>query len=377
MLEGIFLCSILFVIYTYFGYPFLLKVVSLFHEWPPQKGQLNPKVSFIITAYNEEKRIEAKLRNTLNLIYPKEKLEVIVASDCSTDRTDEIVRSYQSEGIRLVRAAERLGKENAQKGAVFAATGEILIFTDVATILEPKGIIEMVRNFCDPTVGCVSSVDRFIDSEGKTSGEGAYVKYEMFLRNLESRVNSLVGLSGSFFAARKVVCTPWSTDLQSDFNTLLNARKLGLRGISDPESAGYYRNIADERKEFDRKVRTVLRGISVLMKNRSFLNPFHYGLFSWQMFSHKLCRWLVPFFLITALVSNLFLLSQSGLYKALFALQLLFYGLAILKLTRSNFPDSGLIKIPFYFVMVNLSILMAWYRYLKGEQLLTWEPSQR
>ena len=214
-----------------------------------------PSVSFIITAYNEEVRIKQKIENSLAQDYPKDKLEIIIASDCSSDKTDEIVKSFKDKGIKLVRAPERKGKENAQKHAVDAAGGEILVFSDVATILKPNAISNIVDNFKDPAIGCVSSEDKFIDKDGNVSGEGAYVKYEMFLRKLESKVNTLVGLSGSFFAARREVCKNWAIDLQSDFNTLLNSIKLGLKGVSDPKSIGYYENIADEKKEFNRKTR--------------------------------------------------------------------------------------------------------------------------
>lgn len=192
MLDVLFWFSLVFVFYAYAGYPLLLKALSIFRSRPVRKGPFAPNVSLIITAYNEEKRIEAKLKNALEQIYPKDKLEIIVASDCSSDDTDQIVLSYQSSGVRLVRAPERKGKENAQKHAVEKASGEILVFSDVATVLDPDGVKSIVKNFYDPTVGCVSSVDRFIDSDGKVSGEGAYVKYEMFLRGLESRVNSVV-----------------------------------------------------------------------------------------------------------------------------------------------------------------------------------------
>ncbi len=376
MLEVIFWFSAGFVFYAYVGYPLMLKGLALFRKRTVLKGKFFPSVSFIITAFNEERRMAAKLENTLKVHYPKEKLEILVASDCSDDKTDEIVRSYEAQGVKLIRAPERRGKENAQRLAVENAGGEILVFSDVATVLEPDGLACIVQGFNDPTVGCVSSVDRFID-DGRISSEGAYVKYEMLLRNLESQVNSVVGLSGSFFAARREVCRLWPIDAQSDFNTVLNARKLGLRGVSDPESVGYYTNIADERKEFDRKVRTVVRGIAVLMKNPSFLNPFQYGLFSWQLFSHKLCRWLVPFFLIMAFASNVLLVSRSGAYQATFGLQLLFYGVAFGKMIRNKFPDSRFMKIPFYFVMVNLSILNAWYRYARGERMVSWNPSER
>ncbi|MCP4267535.1 MAG: glycosyltransferase [Candidatus Brocadiaceae bacterium] len=376
-LEYTFWLSIIFIVYAYMGYPLLLIFMSKIRNRPVSKGDINPDVSFIITAYNEEKRIKEKIEGALKQEYPRNKLDIIIASDCSNDRTDEIVKSYESQGVRLVRATERLGKEATQKLAIDKALGEIFVFSDVATRLSSNGISNIVKSFADSTVGCVSSEDRFVDSDGSISGEGAYVRYEMFLRNLEMKVNTLVGLSGSFFAARKDVCKDWAIDLQSDFNTLLNSIKIGLRGVSDPESIGYYKNIIDEKKEFNRKVRTVIRGISVFMKSLPLLNPFRYGLFSWQLFSHKLCRWLVPFAMILTLVSNVLLIPHHKVYKYIVILQALFYAVAFVSSIRKILPFKSMTKIPFYFVMANLSILVAWYRYLKGERLVTWEPSKR
>lgn len=379
MPEILFWLSLLFIFYAYFGYPLLLTVLSFFIKKNVEKKDITPNVSFIITAYNEEKRIKDKIENTLKQDYPEEKLEIIVASDCSTDKTDEIVKSYQSQRVKFIRSPERRGKENAQKYAIEEASGEILVFSDVATILQTDGVSKIVRNFNDPTIGCVSSVDRFKEKDGEVSGEGAYVRYEMFLRNLESKVNSLVSLSGSFFAARKEVCKNWSSELQSDFNTLLNSIKKGLRGISDPESVGYYTNIADEKKEFQRKVRTVIRGIHVLMKSLPMLNPFKYGIFSWQLFSHKLCRWLVPFAMIIFFISNWLLvyLNKSEIYTFLFIVQITFYLIAFIGFISKTLAAKPLIKLPSFFILVNLSILNAWYRYIKGERMTAWEPSKR
>lgn len=375
-MEAIFWSAIIFVFYSYLGYPVLLIVLGFLRNRSVKKGDITPNVSLIITAYNEEKRIREKIENALQQDYPRDRLEILVASDCSEDRTDEIVRSLASKGVQLVRAERRGGKEAAQKLAVNAATGEILVFSDVATILPPNAIANIVKNFYDPTVGCVSSVDRVLDSGSATGGEGIYVKYEMLLRNLETRVGTLVGLSGSFFAARREVCQNWQSELQSDFNTLLNAVHLGLRGVSDPESVGYYKNIADETREYERKVRTVLRGISVFMKGLPMLNPFRYGIFSWQLLSHKLCRWLVSIALIFAFVSNAFLIHRSSFYLSVFVLQLAFYALA-LGGVRINPSSRNILKIPSFFVLVNLSILTAWFRYLRGQRIVTWEPSER
>ncbi len=375
--QSVFWSSIAFILYAYFGYPLLLLALSLLRSRPVKKGDITPSVSFIVTAYNEEDRIKAKIENTFEQDYPEDKLEIIVASDCSTDRTDEIVKSFRHRGVRLVRAAERKGKENAQKHAVDAASGEILVFSDAAAILQPDGISKVVKNFNDPTVGCVSSTDKFIDRDGKLSGEGAYVRYEMFLRSLESRVNTLVGLSGSFFAARKEVCRNWAADLQSDFNTLLNSVKSGLRGVSDTESVGFYKNILHEQKEFDRKVRTVVRGISVFMRSLPLLNIFKYGLLSWQLVSHKLCRWLVPFTMILAFVSNALIITYSTFYLYAFILQAAFYTIAFGGAWTDIFSKRNILKIPSFFVLVNLSILNAWLRYARGDRMVSWTPSKR
>lgn len=352
-------------------------VISLFRNRPVNKGDITPKVSFIITAYNEEKGIQAKIENTLLQDYPKENFEIIIASDCSTDQTDEIVKSYESKGVRLIRAPERRGKEGTQKLAVEASSGEILVFSDVATILDSNGVKNIVKNFNDPTVGCVSSTDRFIDPDGKIGGEGAYVRYEMFLRSLETKVNTVVGLSGSFFAARREVCWDWAVDMQSDFNTLMNSVKMGLRGILDSNSIGYYKNILDEKKEFERKIRTILRGISVFKKNIELLNPFKYHFFSWQIFSHKFDRWFVPFTLITLFLSNVFLAKYSFFYGTICILQAFFYGLACLGTLKPHLLKKPFIKIPNFFLMVNLAILISWYKFIFGKRVLFWTPSER
>jgi glycosyltransferase involved in cell wall biosynthesis len=367
--------SVALVVYAYLGYPVALAAISLFRNRPVRKQKIAPRVSFIITAHNEEGRIRAKIDNTLAQDYPADALEVIVASDCSSDRTDQIVSAYAPR-VRLARAPERRGKEAAQQVALASASGEVVIFSDVATALAPDGVSRMVANFADPTVGCVSSVDRFIDADGRVSGEGAYVKYEMLLRALETRVNSLVGLSGSFFAARREVCQRWSADRQSDFNTLLNAVEMGWRGVLDVQSAGYYRNIVDDRREFQRKIRTVVRGLFVLANNRRMLNPLRYGLLAWQLASHKLCRWLVPFAMIAALVSNAALVADSPLYLATFVVQAAFYAAAVSGMSGLAAGVPAL-KIPGFLVMANFGVLVAWIRFARGDRIVCWSPSER
>jgi cellulose synthase/poly-beta-1,6-N-acetylglucosamine synthase-like glycosyltransferase len=363
------------VIYAYFGYPASLIFLKKLRYRAVSREYTAPSVTFIITAYNEENRIEEKLENTLALEYPVEQLQILVASDGSTDTTNKIVQSYAKQGVELLEVLHRGGKENAQKEAVQHALGDVIVFSDVATRLERCGLREIVANFADPSVGCVSSEDRLLGQDGEPSGEGFYVRYEMRLRRLESEVYSLVGLSGSFFAARKEVCQDFAGDVQSDFRTLLSSMKLGLRGVSDPRAIGSYLNIADEKLEFARKVRTVLRGLTVFFKHLEFLNGFRYGIFSYQYFCHKLLRWLVPFFLFGALVSNVILIRSSVLFLLLVWGQLLFYGIGIYGWGTHSLK--GVLKIPMYFLVVNAAITIAWWQYLAGKRVVLWTPSQR
>lgn len=380
MTELLFWCALGVAFYAYLGYPCVLAALSVVRARPVRRAYTTPPVTFIITAHNEQVRIVEKLENTLAQTYPADRLEIIVASDCSTDDTDAIVRGLAPR-VRLVRASERRGKEAAQQLAIAEASGSILVFSDVATALDPEGVSNLVANFADPTVGCVSSTDRFIDAEGRPGGEGAYVRYEMFLRRLESRVNSVVGLSGSLFAARRDVCRDWATERQSDFSTLLNAVRLGLRGVIDPASPGYYQDLCDGG-ELQRKTRTVIRGIAVLVANLGMLNPFRYPVFAWQLASHKVCRWLVPFAMVTAAISNGLLVASLEIqgadgarpvfYLVTLGLQLGFYVAAVVGLTGAR-----ALRIPAYFCLTNFAILAAWFRFARGERITTWKPSER
>lgn len=371
-MAGLFLLSI----YSYFIYPVLLLILRLFRRRGIARSPIEPRVSLIITAYNEENKIEGKLRNSREVEYPQDRLEIIVASDSSTDRTDAIVSA--TPGVRLVRADVRKGKEYAQKLAVHQATGEILVFTDTGTILDKEAIRLLVRNFADPSVGAVSSTDKLVNENNEVVGEGLYVKYEMLLRSLEHQVNSLVGLSGSFFAARSEVCRDWADDLQSDFNTVLNSIKKGYRAVADDDVIGYYKNIKKGQSEFHRKVRTMVRGITVFFRTLDLLNPFRYGLFAWQLLSHKLMRWLVPFFLLALLAVTLAAAAAGDPNGRVFlALQIASYAAVIAAGVWPVLQKIPPIKIAYFFIEANMAAAFAWVKYLRGERIKLWEPSKR
>ena len=348
------------------------------HRKNVAKSPIVPSVSIILAVHNEEERIRQKIFNIQSLDYPKDIFQIIVVSDGSWDTTSDIVREYaRSGGVKLIELPSKSGKETAQKEATRHANGEILVFTDVATMLSTDALRQIVSNFADPSVGCVSSEDVLYRKDGRPAGEGIYVRYEMWLRRLESRVGSLVGLSGSFFAARKEVCAEFSGEMQSDFRTVLNAVRLGLRGVSDPRAIGKYEDIVEEKGEFKRKVRTVIRGLTVFFNHIEFLNVFRYKIFSYQYFCHKLLRWLVPAFLITALLSNALLSVRSLWWILLLIVQVGFYSMALCGWIKGPSWLGIITKIPTYFLTVNLSILVAWIRFARGERIVMWIPSKR
>lgn len=378
MLEFVFYLSVFAVFFAYFGYPITLMLIAGVRSRGDAQSIEPNSVSLIITVHNEEKRIRDKLENSLALAIPFQKWQIIVASDGSSDRTNEIVREYGPRGVELLEIEKRGGKENAQREAVNKANGEVFVFSDAATLIEPDGIRQLVSNFRDPAVGCVSSEDRLISNTGQPSGEGAYVRYEMWLRRLESRAGSIVGLSGSLFAAREVVCRDFSAEMQSDFRTVLNSVRLGLRGVSDPKAVGIYMDIGNPKKEWDRKVRTIVRGLTVFFKHVELLNPFRYGLFAYQLFCHKLLRWLVPVFLLLAFVSNFFLAPGSERFQVLLAIHGAFYTFGSFGwILGERALDHATVKIPTFFLKVNVSIAVAWWRYLRGDRIVTWTPTVR
>lgn len=370
------------VVYGYFLYPLLMWLVAR-GLWVNQSLEITderplPKMSLIITVHNEAARIVDKLENTLQVNYPRELLEIIVTSDCSTDATDELVLAYADRNVQLVRADQRLGKEYAQHLAIQKANGEIIVFSDVATLIEPDGLLFMAKAFNDSSVGAVSSEDRFISQDGKIAGEGLYVRYEMWLRQLESDVNGIVGLSGSFFAARKqVVHYNWDIYSPSDFNTALNCARLGLRAVSSAEVFGYYKDVADAKKEYDRKVRTVIRGITGLMRQREVLNPFAFGFFSFQVWSHKVMRWLEPWFMLLLFAVNFLVLGKGLFYQVTFLSQVLFYLLALAAHFDSSLREHALIRLVYFFCQVNVAMADAALKYCRGTRMTVWKPSQR
>ncbi|MFW9950615.1 MAG: glycosyltransferase family 2 protein [Candidatus Thorarchaeota archaeon] len=377
LIEVIFWLSLVLIIWTYFGYYLFLKLISIFYIKEINRHSFIPPISIVITAHNEEIRIRDKIENTLNLNYPGNKLEIIIVSDGSTDDTVNIVKSYQNRGVKLLIIPQQMGKHFGQGKGVEKAQNEIIILSDSTTFLKQDAVMKMVRNFADPTVGCISSSDKIEGAGSQGSGESIYIRYEMQLRELESKVNSLIGASGSFYSIRKILCNEWHPYMSADFYLPLICKMKGFRTIHEPEALAYYNILRKEKEEFTRKVRTIVHGIDVLFHFKQVLNPFKYGLFSIQVISHKLIRWLVPYLMITIIITNIILVNDGGLYLAIFIAQLLFYCIAIIATFSKRLKNKVIFKIPLFFIMANVSILVAWYDLLRGQRYTTWKPTKR
>ena len=359
------------VAFAYVGYPLALAVLGRVAPRPVAAGDVAPALSVVIAVHNGAHALKAKLERTLALEYWRP-FEVIVASDGSTDGTDAVAREFAARGVLLVRNERREGKEAGQALAIQHASGDVLVFTDVTAELSPDALRQIVRPFADPAVGCVSSEDRV----GSGGGEGTYVRYEMALRRLESGVSTLVGLSGSFFAARRELCTPWRADLASDFRVALEAGRRGLRAVSEPRATASFHATSDPVAEWHRQVRTVRRGIAVLAAYAELLHPRH-GRVALSLWGHKLARFTAPFALLALLVASGLAARSSPLAAALFAGQLAAYALGGLSLALPSVARLAPARLFGFFMLVNASMLVAWAYHWSGRRAVTWDPTRR
>ena len=375
--QALFWFSMAALFYTYIGYPLLVMLVAKLRPKPQRRGSFEPTVSVIITAYNEERDLAGKLENTLALDYPKEKLEVIVASDCSSDRTDEIVREFETRGVKLYRQPERLGKTTAQNAAVERAKGEILLFSDATTLYDPGVLRAMMPNFMDATVGCVAGRLIYVDPTESSVGRGAvtYWSYETFVKKQESRAGSLIGASGCMYAVRRAAYLPLYPEAHGDFLIATKMVQQGLRTVFEPEAVCIEETNRRVDNELRMRVRVITQTFNDLWRHRSMLNPFRGGFYSVQLFSHKVMRYAVPFFLIVAFMTSAALAFGSLTYRLLFACQAIGYACAALGglLERAG-VRSRLLAFPQYFVLANLASVLALYKLARGERYARWEP---
>jgi cellulose synthase/poly-beta-1,6-N-acetylglucosamine synthase-like glycosyltransferase len=363
--------------YTYAGYPLLVYIVSLVRPRHIRRGDFEPLVTVLITAYNEEKDLRSKLENTLELDYPKDKLEIIVASDCSSDGTDEIALSFADRGVKLHRQPQRHGKTAAQNAAVELARGDVILFSDATTMYRPNVLRTLMPNFNDPEIGCVAGKLIYVDPADSNIGKGArsYWNYETFLKEAESRACSLIGVSGALYAVRRAAYVPMYPEACSDFLIATKLYEQGLRTVYEPAAICTEETNRQPERELQMRVRVITQTLTDLGRHLYMMNPFRSGFYAVQLFSHKVLRYAVPVWLVLLFASSAVLSFTSDWFLLFLALQAVFYGIAGLSwlLTRGE-KHSALIAMPQYFVLANIASIIAFCGFVRGVRMATWEP---
>jgi len=376
-------------VYAYVGYPVLLKLLSRSRGLRPRaagSGE-SPLISIVIPVHNEAAVVAGTLEQILAIDYPADRRQIVVVSDASTDGTDEIVARFAPQGVELLRLPLRRGKTAAENAAGSRLTGDIIVNTDASVRVDVGAVQRLVAAFRDPLVGVASGRDVSVaDVDDRANpGESAYVGYEMWVRNLETQVLGIVGASGCLYAIRKDLHLRFMPEsLSRDFGAALVAREHGFRAVSVPEAICYVPRSVSLRREYRRKVRTMARGLRTLWHKRALLHPRRHGLFAWMLWSHKLCRWLVPWAILVMTAALAVLAPQHWWAAATLVLG----GAAALVTTigwvwpegdgeRSGRPLPRVIALPAYAVSGNIAALHAWIRALGRQGTALWEPTRR
>jgi cellulose synthase/poly-beta-1,6-N-acetylglucosamine synthase-like glycosyltransferase len=375
----LFWSSAALVLYTYLLFPLLVLARGIWRRRPHQEDAITPSLSLIIAAHNEAAVIGTKLDNLLSLDYPHDCLEVIVASDGSDDGTNELVRRYESSGVRLL-VLPRGGKAAALNAAVAAASGEVLAFSDANSIYAPHSLRALVRPFADPDVGGVAGNQIYRPAPTTTlagEGEKQYWSLDRELKRYESASGNVISATGAIYAIRRSLFTPIPDGVTDDFYTSTGAIAQGYRLVFAPEAIAYEAVTGSSRDEYGRKVRVMTRGLRGVLLRRALLDPGQYGFYALQLFSHKVLRRLMAFpLLVMALVSPL-LWPRSRFYRLATAGQATFYGLAAagVLLEQPARRRVKLLTLPYYFCLVNLAALHAARNVLRGQAIVIWEPT--
>ncbi len=377
-LEQIFFWScVTFLAYVYVGYPLLVHLASLFFPKAVKNSKIEPRVTVLITAFNEEAAIREKLENTLKIDYPGDKLEILVASDGSTDCTDKIVGEFAGRGVRLFRQEGRVGKTMTQNNAVTEATGEIILFSDATTAYREDVFTHLLPPFGDESVGCVAGRLIYVDDDSTSVGKGAqrYWNYETFIKIAESRVCSLIGASGCLYAVRRSAYEPLYPEACSDFLICTSLYRRRLRSVFAPQAVCFEQTNRAATDEMRMRVRVISQTFTDLWRNRDMLDPLKSGFFAIELISHKVLRYAVPFILCAFLLASMLLASSSAFYECALIFHIVFYSLAFLGwlLERAG-KRLSLLAMPLYFVLANLASVVGFYKFLRGERYAKWEP---
>jgi len=397
IIEIFFWACLLLVFYTYLGYGMVLyalvsmqRIVRGRRPIPDEHAPDAewPEVSLVVAAYNEEGWIANKIRNHLDLDYPKAKLHHVVITDGSNDRTPDIARGF--EGVEVHHHPERKGKIAAVHRVMPLIKTPILVFTDANTLLNHEAIRRIVRHYRDPRVGAVAGEKRVHMSESDAAhaaGEGIYWKYESLLKHLDSELYSVVGAAGELFSIRRELYQPVPEDtVIEDFVMTLTIARGGHRVVYEPEAYAVEGPSASVPEELKRKIRIAAGGLQAISRLTDLLNPFRYGVLSFQYVSHRVLRWtLTPVALLALLVVNLMLLQAefaqflpASFYRLVLAAQALFYALATIGyVLEQRHMKIKAFFIPYYFFVMNYAVFAGFWRHMRGKQTVLWEKAER
>ncbi|KAA0890484.1 glycosyltransferase family 2 protein [Oryzomonas rubra] len=377
MIETFFFLSVVLVFYIYAGYPLLAAGLAACLHQTVKKKTFEPTVTILISAYNEAEGIATTIENKLGLEYPHNKLEIIVISDGSTDRTDAIVQGFADHDVRLLRQEPRAGKTGALNMAVPLAKGDIIIFSDANSLYAPDALRKLLANFADEEVGYVTGKMIYANPDGTPIGEGcsAYMKYENALRSIETRLGSVVGVDGGIDAVRATLYRPMNADQLPDFVQPLKVIEQGYRVVYEPEAVLWEPTLKDTDDEYRMRVRVSLRAFWALFDMRQLLWPGINPLFAWQLWSHKVLRYLCFWFLLVAYVTNWLLLGNGEGYTVMLVLQHAGYvGALAAPRTKSAGVWGRLLTFSRYFVLLNLAAAHAFGKFLLGKKQVVWTP---
>lgn len=375
-MKFLFFAAVGMIVYIYLGYPALVRLLAALRPRPVRKEEITPTVSILIAAYNEEACIAQTVRNKLALDYPGDRLQVIVVSDGSSDRTEAEVTALDDPRVCLLRQEPRAGKTAALNRAVGASRGEILVFSDANSLYRSDALRRLVRSFADPQVGYVTGrmVYQAPEATAVEEGCGAYMRYENSLRAAETAIGSVVGVDGGIDAVRRELYREMRPDQLPDFVLPLSVAAGGHRVVYEPEAVLSESSLHDSSDEYRMRVRVSLRALWALRDMLHLLSFFRRPLFAWQLWSHKVLRYLAFVFLLAAWISNALLWREGALYQGLFLLQSGGYAGALLYLAALWLQRVRLVKFFFYFVLVNLASAHAFVQFLLGRKKVLWTP---
>jgi cellulose synthase/poly-beta-1,6-N-acetylglucosamine synthase-like glycosyltransferase len=377
------LIPVVLYFYAYLAYPALLMAWRSFRPapraWPDP--DIWPAISIVVPAYNEERAIRRTIESLLELDYPAERRQILIISDASSDGTDGIVREYAGRGVELLRLPQRSGKTAAENAALPLLRGSIVVNTDATIRILPSALKPLIRVFQDPTIGVASGRDVSVGDLAEEAGlsESGYVGYEMWVRSLETRVGSIVGASGCFYAIRRELHESLvPAALSRDFASALTARENGLRAVSVDEAVCLVPRATSLRREYTRKIRTMARGLETLWYKRHLLNPFRHGRFAWMLASHKLARWVIFLAVPVGVVALVALSRESAVAAVLLGGVVAgsILGLIALRAPEGE-PVPRLVRLCGFVLATHVAGFLAWTRALRGELNPIWEPTRR